>query len=335
MSPLVLCSLTIVITLLVSGIAKARDRSSTATAIVNLKLDKWLALKPVSLILPWAEIALACWILVAAGPAGTLGALAALILFAAYWIVIARAVITGNTASCNCFGSDSQAPISGYTLARNTALLAAAVANLLANQAAEKSPLGMLYSASKQDWLWLLAAGLSALTLWCLYRSELLAHKNPPAQGITQNYQQNQSEDEQAEYLRLPIPYAALQKAGNQQNISLRELAQQQARILFWLSPDCSSCQAVIDRIEGWQQKLPALKLNPVLAQPYQLPQLNLAADIEVLLDQNHRSQTVFGHGTPMAVGLGSDGLLAGGPVLGAAAVLNFMDELLKEFDAA
>ena len=43
-----------------------------------------------------------------------------------YTVVIARALATGRTAGCNCFGSESNAPVSRYTLVRNVALLLAA-----------------------------------------------------------------------------------------------------------------------------------------------------------------------------------------------------------------
>ena len=43
-----------------------------------------------------------------------------------YLIIIARALATGRTAGCNCFGSNSAAPVSRYTLIRNIALTVAA-----------------------------------------------------------------------------------------------------------------------------------------------------------------------------------------------------------------
>lgn len=174
MTPLLLCSLTIIVTLAVSGIAKAKDRASTAAAIVNLRLHRILPLKATSRILPWGEIALAAWILLLPSWLAVLGGIAAVILFSAYWAVIARALATGHTASCNCFGGKSTAPISRYTLTRNSALLVAAIGTLVAAVQTKNSVLGMLLHADVAAWLWLFGATCVTVTLWSMYKSELL-----------------------------------------------------------------------------------------------------------------------------------------------------------------
>ena len=61
--PLVLCTALVALTLLISGIAKAKDPQSTVTGIQNLGLEKIAPTRAVSLILPWFEIALAAVLL--------------------------------------------------------------------------------------------------------------------------------------------------------------------------------------------------------------------------------------------------------------------------------
>ena len=55
MSPLVLCTLVLIFTLFFSGIAKAKEPSSIAAAIVNLKLDHLIPLKLAARAVPWGE----------------------------------------------------------------------------------------------------------------------------------------------------------------------------------------------------------------------------------------------------------------------------------------
>lgn len=323
MTPLVLCSLTIIITLITSGIAKAKTPSATGQAIVNLKLDAWISPKLASQTVHWAELALAAWLLFAPGLLGVLGALAALILFLFYWVVIARAVATGNKATCNCFGASSQAPVSGYTLGRNTALLAAALGTLIASVYTGNSVLGMLAHTDGSGWLWLLGAATACAALWCIYRSELLAPSTTDQEALDPN--------DFVEFERTPIPFGVLTtQEGTQYRI--QDLAQAKARVLFFVSPTCSPCQEVIEHIPGWQEKLPMLGMTAVISFEDYFSRLELPENIEIYLDENNTLGSKWGQGTPMAVALGTDGLMAGGPVFGAQAVKDFMDDILSEF---
>lgn len=337
MTPLVLCTLTIIITLAVSGIAKAKEPTSTVTAIVNLKLDQWLPVKPIARVLPWAEIALAAALLLLPGVFQILAALAAVALFIGYWAAIARAVIQGNTASCNCFGSASSAPISMFTLIRNTALLMAACGALIGAFATGNSALTMLLSTDAQGWLWIIGAGLSALTLWSIYRAELVGVQQltadlesaPTAQPV-------QTEDELEDYQRLPIPFAnlhypAVDGAEQGETITLRELAQQQARVLLWVSAGCGHCHNVIAKIEDWQEQLPMLGIHPVVSSDTEIRNFSLSSNIQFFIDPGYQTERLFGSGTPGAIALGMDGLLAGGPVFGGNTVIEFVEDIITE----
>lgn len=344
MTPLVLCTLTIIITLAVSGYAKVKDPSSTVTAIINLKLDQWLPLKPVARVLPWAELALAAALLFLPGLGQVLVAGATLVLFIGYWAVIARAVVQGNTASCNCFGSASSAPVSVYTLLRNTALLLAAVAALIGALQTRGSALTMLLALDSQGWLWVISAGTVALALWAIYRSELVpttAHESTAAEGETWA-EADYPVDEEGDYMRTPVPFAALHyppsdtsdpKALGQQ-VTLRDLAMAQARVLLFVSPGCGHCHQVIVKVDDWQQQLPMLGIHPVVSQASDLKSFSFTGDIQAFIDPSFTTQRIFGSGTPAAVALGTDGMLAGGPVFGGDKVMRFLDDIIAEINA-
>lgn len=54
-------------------------------------------------------------------------AIAALILLAAFTVVVVRRLLDGSRPPCACFGSRSKRPLGAYHVARNLALLAGAV----------------------------------------------------------------------------------------------------------------------------------------------------------------------------------------------------------------
>ena len=343
MTPLVLCTLTVIVTLAVSGYAKAKEPSSTVTAIVNLKLDQWLPVKPIARILPWVELALAAVLFFVPGLVQVLAAIAALLLFIGYWAVIARAVVQGNTASCNCFGSASTAPVSVYTLVRNTALLLAACGALIGALSTWGSALTMIVALDANGWLWVIGAALASLTLWAIYRSELVpvAGEDDAMPALASSVD-GESVDEEDEYIRTPIPFAPLYyphedrslPAGSGEQTSLRDLALQQARVLLFVSPGCGHCHEVIGKIDKWQQQLPMLGIHPVVSRDSDIDHFSFTGDIQAFIDPGFKTQSLFGNGTPSALALGADGLLAGGPVFGGSRVMSFVEDIITEINA-
>ncbi|MFW0110686.1 MauE/DoxX family redox-associated membrane protein [Rothia sp. P13129] len=337
MTPLVLCSLTVVAVLVISGIAKAKEPQSTATALVNLKLDSWLPLKFIAKTLPWVELFLAAWILVVPGPIGALGAFVAVILFAVYWVVIARAVVTGNTASCQCFGSGSQAPISVFTLGRNTALFGAAMGALVGAVQTGNSALVQFFSLNSEGWLWIFSAVVLSSTLWFIYRSENVPAS--PTVGRSDSLEDSSALESylqeydgvEAEYVRLPIPFGTLENSDGFQ-VNVREFASSQARILLWVSPGCGPCQGLLEQIDDWQEQLlPLVKIHPIVSEHDLIPYLGLSDTFEPLVDPQHQFQPAFGWGSPMAVALGADGLVAGGPVRGQQDIEQFFADIIAQ----
>lgn len=342
MTPLVLCTLIIIVTLAVSGVAKIKEPTSTVTAIVNLKLDQWLPVKPIAKILPWAELTLAAALLLLPGIWQVLAAIATVALFIGYWAAIARAVVQGNTATCNCFGSASTAPVSMFTLIRNTALLMASFGALIGAIVTRRSALTMLLATDVDGWLWLIGAGLAALVLWSIHRSEQTVRTveqpvtDQPAES--QPLPGNEAED----YLRSPIPFASLRypaKKGEKSNegaeVNLRYLSATQARLLIFVSPTCGSCQPVIEQLADWHQRLPMLGVHPVVSSESYLQQMDLPADMQPFVDPESKTGMLFGGATPSAVALGTDELLAGGPVYGSDDVTRFVEDIIGEMEHA
>lgn len=333
MTPLLLCTSILVVTLTASGIAKAKDPSSTVEGILNLGLDSVAPLKLTPAVLPWAELLLAAGLLFAPGPLFPVFAIASCALMVFYLVVIARALATGRTEGCNCFGKKSAAPVSRYTLIRNIALTVAGILTVVASFVGGKALVYELVGLNGSGWLWAVGAGLIALTLWAIQRGESLAEPAPDIPEVVLPSAADESED----YVRVPIPYASIYTTDGRVT-TLRDMSRVQARVLFFASPTCGSCTPILKTIPRWQKLLPQLGLHPVFSSEEKIRQAHklekLDEGVEALVDPKHAAMHNFGRGTPMAVILGSDGMLAGGPVAGTSDVKQLMDDLLVEFGA-
>ena len=333
MTPLLLCTSILVVTLTASGIAKAKDPSSTVEGILNLGLDSVAPLKLTPAVLPWAELVLAAGLLLAPGPLFPVFAIASCALMVFYLVVIARALATGRTEGCNCFGKKSAAPVSRYTLIRNIALTIAGILTVVASFVGGKALVYELVGLNGSGWLWAVGAGLIALTLWAIQRGESLAEPAPDIPEVVLPSAADESED----YVRVPIPYASIYTTDGRVT-TLRDMSRVQARVLFFASPTCGSCTPILKTIPRWQKLLPQLGLHPVFSSEEKIHQAHklekLDEGVEALVDPKHAAMHNFGRGTPMAVILGSDGMLAGGPVAGTSDVKQLMDDLLVEFGA-
>lgn len=331
MTPLLLCTSILVVTLTASGIAKAKDPSSTVEGILNLGLDSVAPLKLTPAVLPWAELVLAAGLLFAPGPLFPVFAIASCALMVFYLVVIARALATGRTEGCNCFGKKSAAPVSRYTLIRNIALTVAGILTVVASFVGGKALVYELVGLNGSGWLWAVGAGLIALTLWAIQRGESLAEPAPDIPEVVLPSAADESED----YVRVPIPYASIYTTDGRVT-TLRDMSRVQARVLFFASPTCGSCTPILKTIPRWQKLLPQLGLHPVFSSEEKIHQAHklekLDEGVEALVDPKHAAMHNFGRGTPMAVILGSDGMLAGGPVAGTSDVKQLMDDLLVEF---
>ena len=106
-----------------AGIAKLSRPRTTAAGFAALGLPAPAALARA---VPLAEIVTAATLVVAP----RIGAVAALVLLAAFSVVLVGAVRSNDDVSCGCFGASGRAPVSFVELVRNAMLLAAALAAL-------------------------------------------------------------------------------------------------------------------------------------------------------------------------------------------------------------
>jgi uncharacterized membrane protein YphA (DoxX/SURF4 family) len=112
--------------LVIAGVLKLRAPVAFATEIANYQL--FPAVAPyLAATLPVVELVVGLTLLVAPVAWRRASALAALALFAAFTVAVASAYFRRINIDCGCFGTGG-GPITALTLARNVALISAAVA---------------------------------------------------------------------------------------------------------------------------------------------------------------------------------------------------------------
>lgn len=318
---LVVVPLLLAVVLAVSAVAKLRERASTLTAVRLLRLPAVLQHPALPVVLPVAELLLAAAMLAPWQPLVNLAAAAALVLLVTYWVVIARAMRFTPRPDCGCFGRIGNQTVSGQTLARNTVLLLLAV-GFAAWAWTGHTAWQALAAFDRGDWLWsLLLVVAAALAVLIVLRSEarpLFGQQTPATPAPA-------SATEADEYVRAVIPRASLQSPAGDP-VLLRELAVARAQLLMFTTCGCGSTARGLERLPAWRDRLPALDVRAVATDRRPAP---VEGQPEVWYDHGGVAYAALGlEGTPVAVLLGADGLIAGGPVVGLDAIEEFVDDI-------
>lgn len=308
--------LTLSAVLLVSGVAKLRDARATRDAFDALRVPAFVPADPAASALPWLEISLGVLLLVT--PSGWLVpvALGVALLMLVYTVLVARALGFEEPVSCSCFGSLGRHDVDRTTLGRNVLLTVLAAVAVWWARDGGSAP-AAVSDLDAGGW-WALAATLAAATVAVLV-----------ARGASPDSAPRAADSGTLEYERRLIPYGVLTLADGS-SATLAELARTQACLLVILSPRCGPCDRVAARLDDW-----AAQLDPtvrVLASYPSEPAANesLAHSRElVALEPELNVRRLLASGTPSAVLLGADGLLAGGPVGGEDTIFAFVEDVL------
>ncbi len=114
---------------LFAALPKLVDPSSLATDIDNYRMVPDLFVGPLALALPVLETCIALALLTGVHVRGA--ATLACVLLVAFIIGMAQAIARGIDLDCGCFGAALEARVSGWTIARNVALLVLAAIPLV------------------------------------------------------------------------------------------------------------------------------------------------------------------------------------------------------------
>ncbi|NHN56121.1 hypothetical protein G9U51_10065 [Calidifontibacter sp. DB0510] len=329
---LVVPAVLLALVLVASGLLKARDTRTAEDAFVSLRLPAVLRRLRAPLLLPYAELVLAALLLLTPAPLYAAVAVATLLLFLAYAVVVARALRFPEPVECSCFGRLGTGEITGRTLVRNGLLvLLAAIAVI--DALAGHSVVGRLRDFDGTAWGWL-AGVLVAVVVTAVVTvgsgRDGGRHTAGRADG-RHTAGDAFTEGDELDYQRQPIPYGSLRSTDGAM-FTLSELAAEQPTLLVLLSIGCGPCVRTMNLLPAWAPQHPILRVVAVPsseAAPEQLP--DLGASITWMFDPERMLARTFPLGYPSAVLLGRDGLLAGGPVGGYEQIAAFLDDIATE----
>lgn len=333
---LVAAPLLLAAVLAVSGVSKLRDDdAATATEWTDLGVPGALNTHALRRAHPWAELALALALVVLPGWLGVAAAVVAVVLTLAYLVMIARAAARPEPAECACFGTGARTAITGRTVARNAALLLLAVLAVV-HAAGADSPLVVLLGAPAATWGWLAALVLAVVVTVLLVPVAPADDDVPEEEALPARPSGAAPYDEEGEYLRTLTPFATLVDRDGARHDLVR-LSARQAQLLVFMRAGCGPCSTTGNQLAGWQERLPELALRVVVSQPID----SLEGDYAhwqpfALHDPDGLAARMLRvSGTPTAVLLGTDGLLAGGPVSGSGAIEEFVEDIAVQLEEA
>lgn len=318
-APLVVPPLLLVLILLVSAVAKLRDPRDTAAVFRNLKLPPGLLRLQVPRLLPYGELALAVLVLVASGLWYAAATTAMLVLFVAYFAVIRRALRQPYPIVCGCFGRLGLGLVTRHTLVRNGLLVA--VAAVAWGDSWRGTGLGERLLDLGNGWWWLAGLALAVVT------TAFVVREGPPPQYLPEGLRSDA-------YLADPIPYALLD--GPDGPGSLWRLSDAAARLLVFWNPAGPESDRVVERRSAWQEQLAPVQVHLVAGHEWsqlaeERPDL---ADVLLGDPDGETSRRLGTHVMPSAVLLGTDRLLAGGPVTGLDAIEEMVEAAAGEIRA-
>lgn len=335
---LTLIPITLVLVLVISAFAKLKAPASTASAVRLLRLPEFLGPGWVSKALPPGEIILAVAMLSPWLPAVRVAAVAALLLFLAYLVIIARAMTFDPRPSCGCFGQIGDQRVTWKTVIRNILLVAGAGVFLWMTWSQDSTVWSVFTDASSRELALLASTAYLALMLWFVIappnygtpwwrREKQATQQHAPAPAAVEPAEED-------EYVRLPIPDAILLDA-NRNPHTLHQLVSQRPALLVFITCGCGSTRTSWERLPGWAERLP--QVNVFGVETYQLGDLGLPGVAQRLYyDPASRAYNALRMpGTSSAVLLGADGLIAGGPVNGNEEIEQFVEEIAEALAAA
>jgi peroxiredoxin len=308
-SILVAAQLVLAVVFAVAGVAKLFDRFGSQRALVDFGVPARAAVH-LGLLLPLAEMGSALALVFR--PTARWGAVAALVLLAAFIFGIARAMRRGEAPDCHCFGQVHSSPAGTSTLVRN--LMLAAVAGLIVVQGPAPAIDGWFGDRSATELIAIaLGVGLVGLALvaWRLRSDNAtlrvdLAHAREHAA--------------EPDFVAEGLPFGAEAPEfelsdlhGERHSMaSLREPGR--PVVLFFMTSDCGPCGALLPAVARWQQTL-ADRVTVAIIASGTLDQNQVFADqgvSAVLTDDGGKIFEEFGvRSTPTAIAVDASGHVA------------------------
>jgi hypothetical protein len=136
--------------------------------------------------------------------------------------------------------------------------------------------------------------------------------------------------DDELDYIRTRTPAVPVTLA-NGTIVNLRALAARKPILLLAVSSMCEPCESVVAKRAEWRELLPEVDIRLLLAEPASWSPWTERDEPQSLHDvEDYVAGSIGEWGTPTAVLLGADGMLAGGPITGDLGVERFVGDIYE-----
>lgn len=317
---LIVARLLLAVVFLVAAVAKLADMSGSRRALEDFHVPGAL-IAPSALALPVLEVTAA--VLLVFKPTAQDGAGLAAVLLLAFVGGIVAALRRGVAPDCHCFGQLHSRPAGKETIARNTALGAAAVFILASGPG---PALVSWLNTTRPELVALSGAGVLAVVLG--YACLSLWRDNRELRGQGQALDSTR----QLEVGQL-MPKFEAQTLDADDVRSDDLLTAEHRTVVVFTSASCGPCRGLLPELARWREMLVGRLGIHVLASGDVEQNQGLATEYSVplLLDPNGTAARSFGiQGTPSAVEIDTDGRLASPPAAGAPAIEALIRAALK-----
>jgi thiol-disulfide isomerase/thioredoxin/uncharacterized membrane protein YphA (DoxX/SURF4 family) len=248
----------------VAGIAKLFDRAGGEKAITEFGVPASAA-KPLSVLLPLAEIATAILLL----PLATawFGAVSALVLLLVFVGGISYNFAKGNTPDCHCFGQIHSEPVGWSTLIRNSILaVVAAFVVFAGRETAGASAFAWLNDLTVGERMNLIFGVLTvgllafvALQLKAIGTQQIVLQRHLELLQLGEGTTATEREEAAPPATGFPIgavlPTFSLPGANGKPFSSADLIQTNKPALLFFVGANCQPCAALLPEIENWRRE--------------------------------------------------------------------------------
>ncbi|HEV7645243.1 MAG TPA: redoxin domain-containing protein [Pyrinomonadaceae bacterium] len=330
----------------IAGGAKLYDLEGSEKAARDFGVPEGLA-KPVGIILPLAEIAIAISLL----PLNSAwyGGIAALVLLTVFTIGMSVQIAKGQAPDCHCFGQIYSEPVGRKSILRNVFLMLAAAVLVIAGRVSPGQSFTALVSdRSSREYL-ISLIGVLAIAL--IFR--LLAKQREMSAKLLELRQEidtlqmvseaTASGHVHHEHMTSPdegLPIGAVAPDFKLPDMKGRAVSFEQlmtagrAMLFFFISPTCAPCKALLPEIGKWQEEL-AGKVDFIFVSSGSVEEnaeklYRLGGQIHLLQNKREVAELFKVRWTPTAVLVNAGGLIASRLAPGDTAMKDLVD-LIKE----
>ncbi|MGI8469041.1 MAG: redoxin domain-containing protein [Pyrinomonadaceae bacterium] len=325
-----------------AGIGKLLDLAGSEKAVKGFGIPENLA-KPFSIALPIAELFFALLLLFTS--TAWLGAIGAFLLLAVFIGGMIWQMAQGNAPDCHCFGAIHSEPVSLKSLIRNGVF--AIFALFLIAQGRESQGLSFADLTNEMAIQLFLGLAMVALLGAAVYFLKKISEQQTQIMRrieileLTGFDGRKTVEREEAKSPQEGLLVGSVAPDFELPDLNGKEVSLQnlltaaKLLLMFFVSPTCSPCAALLPEIENWQTEFKD-QLNFVFISSGKAKEnaekLGSNTFKQVLLQNEREIAETFGaNWTPTALLVNADGTIASRPAVGDAAIRELIEKIKIE----